>query len=174
MRTSTAATTRAAHRARHVTDWRHGASWHRASSPSAVALQIPDHACAVRSRPKNSANISRFTACESGSSSNPSMLRSVPNNRRIPGPLGPAVSRDTGDADHADRATRVVPVGRDRLAARCMEEVHDERVALAFGAVVPLVHFFDLHELILSASAGASEAADQPKHAPSPVPSRHG
>jgi hypothetical protein len=55
-----------------------------------------------------------------------------------------------------------------------MEEVHDERVALAFGAVVPLVHFFDLHELILSASAGAFEAADQPKHAPSPVPSRHG
>jgi len=55
-----------------------------------------------------------------------------------------------------------------------MEEVHDEGVALAFGAVVPLVHFFDPHELILSASAGAFEAADQPKRAPSPVPSRHG
>lgn len=55
-----------------------------------------------------------------------------------------------------------------------MEEVHDEGVALAFGAVVPLVHFFDLHELIVSASAGAFEAADQPTHARSPVPSRHG
>lgn len=31
-----------------------------------------------------------------------------------------------------------------------MEEVHDERVALAFGAVPPLIHFFDLHELILA------------------------
>jgi hypothetical protein len=42
-----------------------------------------------------------------------------------------------------------------------VEEVHDECVTLAFGAVVPLVHFLDLHELILSASAGAFEAADQ-------------
>ena len=122
-----------------------------------------------------------------------------PNSRRIPGPFGPAVSRDTensvGDVSpaairraSANAARYVAPVtritltdqlaasraGRNRLAPRSMEEVHDERVALAFAAVVPLVHFFDLHELILSASAEAFEAADQPKRAPSQVPSRHG